>query len=121
MVSVAQPVLDTLPLTTPVALTQAADERAALWTVRKALYTPPGPNATAFPVVTRQRDVEAEVRASFERMATRLRDMALAAGDSATVHAAIEGNTDATKTREGGGVYRLARRIGEINRGFIAY
>lgn len=29
--------------------------------VRKALYTPPGPNATAFPVVTRQRDVEAEV------------------------------------------------------------
>lgn len=33
----------------------------------------------------------------------------------------IEGNTDATKTREGGGVYRLTRRIGEINRGFIAY
>lgn len=33
----------------------------------------------------------------------------------------VEGNTDATKTREGGGVYRLARRIGEINRGFIVY
>lgn len=33
----------------------------------------------------------------------------------------VEGNTDATKTREGGGVYRLTRRIGEINRGFIAY
>lgn len=33
----------------------------------------------------------------------------------------IEGNTDASGTREGGGVYRLIRRIGEINRGFIAY
>ncbi|WP_110240196.1 DUF1992 domain-containing protein [Nocardioides gilvus] len=29
--------------------------------VRKALYTPPGPHSVAFPVVTRQRDVDAEV------------------------------------------------------------
>ncbi|HEU4692690.1 MAG TPA: hypothetical protein VFS23_30215, partial [Vicinamibacterales bacterium] len=47
--------------------------------------------------VAMRMKVEAEVRASFERMATRLRDMALAAGDSATVHAAIEGNTDAVR------------------------
>jgi hypothetical protein len=33
----------------------------------------------------------------------------------------IEGNTDGSKTREGGGVYRLTRRIGEINKGFIDY
>ena len=33
----------------------------------------------------------------------------------------IEGNTDASKTREGGGVYRLARKMVEINRGFIDY
>ncbi|CAA9313775.1 MAG: hypothetical protein AVDCRST_MAG71-880 [uncultured Lysobacter sp.] len=33
----------------------------------------------------------------------------------------IEGNTDASRTREGGGVYRLVRKVGEINRGFIAY
>jgi CHAP domain-containing protein/putative peptidoglycan binding protein len=33
----------------------------------------------------------------------------------------IEGNTDASRTREGGGVYRLQRRLGEINTGFIDY
>lgn len=33
----------------------------------------------------------------------------------------IEGNTDASKTREGGGVYRLHRKIVEINKGFIDY
>lgn len=33
----------------------------------------------------------------------------------------LEGNTDASKTREGGGVYRLTRKIGEINKGFIDY
>jgi CHAP domain len=33
----------------------------------------------------------------------------------------IEGNTDASRTREGGGVYRLTRKIGEINTGFIDY
>jgi hypothetical protein len=33
----------------------------------------------------------------------------------------IEGNTDASKTREGGGVYRLTRKITEINKGFIDY
>lgn len=33
----------------------------------------------------------------------------------------IEGNTDASKTREGGGVYRLTRKIGEISKGFIDY
>lgn len=33
----------------------------------------------------------------------------------------IEGNTDASKTREGGGVYRLVRKVGEINKGFIDY
>jgi hypothetical protein len=31
----------------------------------------------------------------------------------------IEGNTDASRTREGGGVYRLTRKIVEINTGFI--
>lgn len=33
----------------------------------------------------------------------------------------IEGNTDASKTREGGGVYRLSRKLVEINKGFIDY
>jgi hypothetical protein len=33
----------------------------------------------------------------------------------------IEGNTDASKTREGGGVYRLTRQIADINKGFIDY
>ena len=33
----------------------------------------------------------------------------------------IEGNTDASKTREGGGVYRLTRKIVEVDKGFIDY
>lgn len=33
----------------------------------------------------------------------------------------LEGNTDASKTREGGGVYRLTRKVGEVNRGYIDY
>lgn len=33
----------------------------------------------------------------------------------------IEGNTDASQTREGGGVYRLTRKIRDINKGFIDY
>ena len=33
----------------------------------------------------------------------------------------IEGNTDASRTREGGGVYRLTRKIVDINKGFIDY
>jgi hypothetical protein len=33
----------------------------------------------------------------------------------------IEGNTDASRTREGGGVYRLTRKIVEINKGLIDY
>ena len=33
----------------------------------------------------------------------------------------IEGNTDASRTREGGGVYRLSRKLNEINKGFIDY
>ncbi|KFN48233.1 CHAP domain-containing protein [Arenimonas composti] len=33
----------------------------------------------------------------------------------------IEGNTDGSKTREGGGVYVLQRKVGEINAGYIAY
>jgi hypothetical protein len=33
----------------------------------------------------------------------------------------IEGNTDASKTREGGGVYRLTRKIPSVNKGFIDY
>lgn len=47
----AQQVLDALPLTAPAVLTRAAAERAALWTVRKALYSavagarPEGTNA----------------------------------------------------------------------------
>jgi len=33
----------------------------------------------------------------------------------------IEGNTDASKTREGGGVYSLSRKVGEINKGYVLY
>jgi|SRR5688572_7387247 len=33
----------------------------------------------------------------------------------------IEGNTDASRTREGGGVYRLVRKVAEINTGYIYY
>ncbi len=33
----------------------------------------------------------------------------------------IEGNTDASRGREGGGVYRLQRKINTINKGFIDY
>lgn len=33
----------------------------------------------------------------------------------------IEGNTDASKTREGGGVYSLTRKVGEINKGYVLY
>lgn len=33
----------------------------------------------------------------------------------------IEGNTDTSRTREGGGVYRLVRKVAEINKGFIDY
>lgn len=33
----------------------------------------------------------------------------------------IEGNTDASQTREGGGVYRLRRKINSVNKGFIRY
>ena len=33
----------------------------------------------------------------------------------------VEGNTDASKTREGGGVYRLTRKLGDISKGFIDY
>ena len=33
----------------------------------------------------------------------------------------IEGNTDASKSREGGGVYSLTRKVGEINKGYILY
>jgi hypothetical protein len=33
----------------------------------------------------------------------------------------IEGNTDASKSREGGGAYRLTRKIVDINKGFIDY
>lgn len=33
----------------------------------------------------------------------------------------IEGNTDASGTREGGGVYRLTRKVVSINKGFIDY
>lgn len=33
----------------------------------------------------------------------------------------IEGNTDASMTREGGGVYRLTRKLLDINKGFIDY
>lgn len=33
----------------------------------------------------------------------------------------IEGNTDASLTREGGGVYRLTRKLVDINKGYIDY
>ncbi len=33
----------------------------------------------------------------------------------------IEGNTDASQGREGGGVYRLRRKVGSISKGFIDY
>lgn len=33
----------------------------------------------------------------------------------------IEGNTDASQSREGGGVYRLSRKIADINLGFVDY
>lgn len=33
----------------------------------------------------------------------------------------VEGNTDASGTREGGGVYRLTRKLVSINKGFINY
>ncbi|MEO7245956.1 MAG: CHAP domain-containing protein [Rubrivivax sp.] len=33
----------------------------------------------------------------------------------------LEGNTDASRTREGGGVYRLTRKLAEINKGFVDY
>lgn len=33
----------------------------------------------------------------------------------------IEGNTDASQGREGGGVYRLTRKLASINKGFIDY
>lgn len=33
----------------------------------------------------------------------------------------IEGNTDASRSREGGGVYRLTRKVGEISAGYLDY
>ncbi len=33
----------------------------------------------------------------------------------------IEGNTDASRTREGGGVYALERKVNDINLGFLDY
>lgn len=33
----------------------------------------------------------------------------------------IEGNTDGSGSREGGGVYRLVRKVGEINKGYLDY
>lgn len=33
----------------------------------------------------------------------------------------VEGNTDASKTREGGGVYKLTRKLSEINKGYLDY
>ncbi len=40
--------------------------------------------------------------------------------DGGYIHT-IEGNTDASQTREGGGVYRLQRKLSSINKGFIDY
>jgi hypothetical protein len=40
--------------------------------------------------------------------------------DGGFVHT-IEGNTDASLTREGGGVYRLRRKLADINKGYIDY
>ena len=37
--------------------------------------------------------VETEVRSAFDRMARRLREMAVETGDPATIHAAIDGDT----------------------------
>jgi hypothetical protein len=42
-------------------------------------------------------------------------------GVSAGLLHTIEGNTDASLTREGGGVYRLTRKLADINKGFIDY
>jgi hypothetical protein len=33
----------------------------------------------------------------------------------------IEGNTDPTQSREGGGVYRLVRKMADIKKGYIDY
>lgn len=33
----------------------------------------------------------------------------------------VEGNTDASRTREGGGVYLLTRKLSEINKGYLDY
>jgi signal transduction histidine kinase len=41
--------------------------------------------------------VENEVRSSFDRMARRLREMALEAGEPATIHAAVDGDTQAIR------------------------
>ena len=41
--------------------------------------------------------VETEVRSAFDRMARRLREMALEAGEPATIHAAIDGDTGAVR------------------------
>ena len=41
--------------------------------------------------------VETEVRSAFDRMARRLREMALEAGEPATIHAAIDGDTGAIR------------------------
>jgi hypothetical protein len=40
--------------------------------------------------------------------------------ESGFVHT-LEGNTDPSQSREGGGVYRLTRKIANINKGFIDY
>ena len=40
--------------------------------------------------------------------------------DGGFIHT-IEGNTDASLTREGGGVYRLQRKLSAINKGYILY
>jgi signal transduction histidine kinase len=44
-----------------------------------------------------RKRVETEVRSAFDRMARRLREMALEAGDPATIHAAIDGDTGAVR------------------------
>src|SRR5262245_9469108 len=41
--------------------------------------------------------VETEARSAFDRMARRLREMALEAGEPATIHAAIDGDTGAIR------------------------
>lgn len=40
--------------------------------------------------------------------------------DGGFIHT-IEGNTDASLTREGGGVYRLRRKLADINKGYVDY